>query len=202
MQRETQQIVEAARLLAARGWAPAGAGNYSHRLTDGTFAITVSGAHKANLTAADVMRIDADGHSLDGRTPSAEAALHLAVYRLHPDAQAALHTHSIPAVALTRALADHESLLLKGYELQKAFPGVETHESLIELPIYDNTQDMDALAIEVASDLIVRPAPAFLIRDHGLYGWGASMDEALRVVEAAETLIACELELLRFNRGP
>ena len=200
--KEAERIVEAARFLAARGWAPAGAGNYSHRLADGTFAITMSGAHKANLTTSDVMRVDADGQSLDGRKPSAEAALHLAIYRLYPAARAVLHTHSIPTVALTRALTEHESLLLKGYELQKAFPGVETHEAKIELPIYDNSQDMDRLAIEVASDLIVRPAPAFLIRDHGLYGWGASMDEALRVVEAAETLIACELELLRLNRKP
>lgn len=202
MKDAAQKIVEAARYLAARGWAPAGAGNYSHRLTDGTFAVTISGAHKANLAAADVMRINADGLSLDGRRPSAEAALHLTVYRLHPEAQAVLHTHSIPAVALTRALAEDESLLLKGYELQKAFPGVETHEAVVELPIYDNSQNMDALAIEVASDLIVRPAPAFLIRDHGLYAWGRSMDEALRVVEAAETLIACELEVLRLNRRP
>ncbi len=202
MKDAAQKIVEAARYLAARGWAPAGAGNYSHRLTDGTFAVTISGAHKANLAAADVMRINADGLSLDGRRPSAEAALHLTVYRLHPEAQAVLHTHSIPAVALTRALAEDESLLLKGYELQKAFPGAETHEAVVELPIYDNSQNMDALAIEVASDLIVRPAPAFLIRDHGLYGWGRSMDEALRVVEAAETLIACELEVLRLNRRP
>jgi methylthioribulose-1-phosphate dehydratase len=202
MRAEAERIVEAAKVLAAHGWAPAGAGNYSHRLDDGTFAVTVSGTHKARLTCADVMLIDADGVSLDGRKPSAEAALHLAIYRLDPRTQAVLHTHSVPAVALTRALADHESLVLKGYELQKAFPGVETHETVIELPIWDNTQDMDALAIEVASDLIVRPAPAFLIRDHGLYGWGASMDEALRVVEAAETMMACELELLRLNRGP
>ena len=199
MKEAAQRIVEAARFLAARGWAPAGAGNYSCRLADGTFAVTVSGAKKANLTTADVMRIDADGVSLDGRRPSAEAALHLAVYRLDPSTQAVLHTHSIPAVALTRAFADYESLLLKGYELQKAFPGVETHERVIELPIYDNSQNMDALAVEVAADLIMRPAPAFLIRDHGLYGWGVSMDEALSVVEAAETLIACELEVLRLN---
>jgi methylthioribulose-1-phosphate dehydratase len=202
MQREAQQIIEAARFLAARGWAPAGAGNYSHRLADGTFAVTVSGAHKANLAVADIMRIDAGGHSLDGRRPSAEAALHLAVYRLYPHAQAVLHTHSIPTVVLTRSLWDHESLVLKGYELLKGFPGVETHENPIELPIYDNTQNMDGLAIDIASDLIVRPAPAFLIRNHGLYGWGASMDEALRVVEAAETIIACELEVLRLNRRP
>ena len=59
---------------------------------------------------------------------------------------------------------------------------------------------MTALAAEVAAGLTAHPAPAFLVHDHGLYGWGASMDEALCVVEAAETLIACELELMRRER--
>lgn len=202
MKEESERIVEAARFLAARGWAPAGAGNYSHRLADGTFAVTVSGAHKAMLTPAEVMRIDAEGRSLDGRQPSAEAALHLAVYRLDRRIQAVLHTHSIPAVVLSRAHPESRRLTFKGYELQKAFPGVKTHETAVGMPVFDNSQDMHALANRISSELTARRAPALLIRDHGLYGWGASMDEAMRVVEAAETLIACELEVLRFNRKP
>ncbi|HEY1447163.1 MAG TPA: methylthioribulose 1-phosphate dehydratase [Caulobacteraceae bacterium] len=202
MKEEAERIVEAGQFLAARGWAPAGAGNYSHRLADGTIAVTVSGAHKAKLTLADVMRVDAEGQPLGGGQPSAEAALHLAVYRLDRRVQAVLHTHSIPAVALTRCLPKSKRLIFKGYELQKAFPGVTTHQGVVSLPIFDNSQDMRALANKVASELVARRAPAFLIRDHGLYGWGASMDEAMRVVEAAETLIACELEVLRFNRNP
>jgi methylthioribulose-1-phosphate dehydratase len=194
---EAERIVAAARFLAGRGWAPAGAGNYSHRRATGDIAITVSGAHKATLNAEDVMIVDADGVSLDGRRPSAEAALHLAIYRLYPKAQAVLHTHSVPAVVVSRRTGD--SLCLAGYELLKAFPGVETHDCAVELPIFDNSQDMDAVAVTVAAALVVRPAPAFLIRDHGLYGWGQTMDEALRVVEAAETLIACELELMRMD---
>ena len=202
MKEEAERIVEAARFLAARGWAPAGAGNYSHRLAGGTFAVTVSGAHKAVLTPAEVMQMDAEGRSLDGRQPSAEAALHLAIYRLDRRTQAVLHTHSIPAVVLSRAHPKSKRLVFKGYELQKAFPGVKTHESTVSLPIFDNSQEMHVLANKVASELTARRAPAFLIRDHGLYGWGASMDEAMRVVEAAETLIACELEVLRLNRKP
>ena len=192
---EAEQIVAASRLLAARGWAPAGAGNYSHRRPSGDIAITVSGAHKASLHADDVMAIDVDGHPLDGRRPSAEAALHLAVYRLYPKATAVLHTHSVPAVVISRRIGG--SLRLAGYELLKAFPGVETHDCAVELPVFDNSQDMAALAVTVAAALIVKPAPAFLIRDHGLYGWGETMDEALRVVVAAETLISCEGELMR-----
>jgi methylthioribulose-1-phosphate dehydratase len=91
---------------------------------------------------------------------------------------------------------------LEGYELLKAFPGVATHACAIDIPVFDNSQDMAALAQAVDARLQASPAPAFVIRDHGLYGWGRSMNEALNVVEAAETLIACELELMRLGRRP
>jgi methylthioribulose-1-phosphate dehydratase len=191
------EIVRAGAILAARGWAPAGSGNYSHRRPGG-FSITVSGARKGEITPAEVTRLDSAGAPLDGRKPSAETALHLAIYRLAPGAQAVLHTHSIGAVVISRLVG--ATLRLEGYELLKAFPGVVTHASAVDLPVFDNTQDMTALARDVEAKLDEQPAPAFLIRDHGLYGWGRSMDEALNVIEAAETLIACELELM--NRRP
>jgi methylthioribulose-1-phosphate dehydratase len=61
-------IVAIGRWMDGKGWAPATAGNYSMRLDDGSFAVTVSGRHKGRLTAADVMRVDAAGRSLDGQT--------------------------------------------------------------------------------------------------------------------------------------
>jgi methylthioribulose-1-phosphate dehydratase len=194
------RILAAGRVLSGRGWAPAGSGNYSHRLADGDIAITVSGAHKARLSAGDVMTVDAQGRARDDRRPSAETPLHLMIYRLYPDVQAVLHTHSIPVVALTRLAPGPGALRLAGYELLKAFPGVHTHDCAVDLPIFDNRQDMTALAADVAAALTAHPAPAFLVRSHGLYGWGSSMDEALCVVEAAETMIACELELSRRER--
>jgi methylthioribulose-1-phosphate dehydratase len=197
---ETEQIVMASRILSARGWAPAGSGNYSHRLPNGDIAITVSGAHKAWLGARDVMTIDVEGRPRDERRPSAETALHLMVYRLFPNARAVLHTHSVPAVLVCRMIGRRPALRLAGYELLKAFPGVETHDCAIDIPVFDNSQDMPVLAMEVAGCLAEHPAPAFLIRDHGLYGWGVTLDEALRVVEATETMIACELELMRLQR--
>lgn len=191
------EIVRAARLLAARGWAPAGSGNFSHRRPDG-FSITVSATRKGEITSAEVMRLDGAGAPTTGQTPSAETALHLAIYRLYPAAQAVLHTHSIGAVVISRQV--EASLRLEGYELLKAFPGIDTHACAVDLPVFDNRQDMNRLAAEVETGLGHHPAPACLIRAHGLYGWGRSMDEALNVVEAAETLIACELEMKRLNR--
>src|SRR3546814_17190125 len=68
-------IVEAGRFFAAKGWAPAGSGNYSHRLEDGSIAITVSGPHKGRITAGDVLRVDMPGLPPRGRSPSRETLL-------------------------------------------------------------------------------------------------------------------------------
>src|SRR5579863_8422766 len=107
-----EEIVRAGTILSALGWAPAGSGNYSHRRADGGFSITVSGARKSALSRAEVMRLDAAGAPMDGRTPSAETALHLAVYALFPDMQAVLHTHSVAAVVISRLVS--KTLTLKG----------------------------------------------------------------------------------------
>lgn len=191
-----QQIVDAARGLAARGWAPAGAGNYSARLADGSIAITVSGTHKGRIGAGDIMRVDLEGRSLDGRAPSAETLLHTQIYRLRPFVGAVMHTHSVTATVLSRRLAS-DRLRLQGYEVLKAFPGIDSHRATIDLPILDNDQDMAALGrcVEVA----LGDAPAYLIRGHGLYGWGRDVEEAARVVEATEFLLDCELEHLKLG---
>lgn len=186
-------IVAVGRWLDGRGWAPATAGNYSVRLDDGNFAVTVSGKHKGRLTEEDVMVVGTDGRSLDGKRPSAETALHLQIYRLFPDIGAVLHSHSPSAVGLTRALSGRDGWTIRGQELLKAYPGITTHDTEITLPIVDNSQDMQVIEDAIAPRLIEAAVPpAYLIRSHGLYGWGRDMAEAERVIEATEWLIEAE----------
>jgi methylthioribulose-1-phosphate dehydratase len=76
----------------------------------------------------------------------------------------------------------------------KALPGIVTHETAAVLPIVDNSQDMAVLDAAIAPHLLAQDAiPAYLIRSHGLYGWGQDMAEAERVIEAVEWMIAAEL---------
>jgi len=192
-----RQIVDVGHWLAGCGWAPAGAGNYSVRLGDGSIAITASGAHKGRIDTGDVMRIDPFGHALDGKTPSAETLLHTLIYRLRPSVGAILHTHSVAATVLSRRLAGNV-LRLQGYEVAKAFPGVDDHETVVVLPVLDNDQDMAVLSLRVEASL-APDTPCYLIRGHGLYGWGRDMEEASRVVEASEFLLDCELEHLKLG---
>ena len=197
-----QALAEVGRRLDARGWAPATAGNYSARLDDGSFAVTVSGWHKGRLKVDGIMRVDIAGRPLTPGKPSAETELHLALYRQFPQVNAVLHGHSPEAVGLSRAAEGQGEWVFRGHEMLKAFPGNATHEAEVRLPIVDNSQDMAVIDAAVSPRLLEPgAAPAYLIRSHGLYAWGKDLDEAERVLEATEWLIAAELAELGFRRA-
>ncbi|MDX5299403.1 MAG: methylthioribulose 1-phosphate dehydratase, partial [Gammaproteobacteria bacterium] len=142
-----QEIIQAGQFLYGRGWSPATSSNYSARIDDRHIAITVSGKHKGRLGAGDVMVVSLDGKAvLSDCRSSAETLLHTVMYDLFPEVGAVLHTHSVNATVLSRALKGLNELRLHDYELQKAFPGVDTHEGDLVIPIFDNTQNIAALS--------------------------------------------------------
>jgi methylthioribulose-1-phosphate dehydratase len=185
-------LIAAGRLFHQRGWVPATAGNFSVRLDGKALAVTTSGRHKGELTNADFMRVDLQGRALDaGRRASAEALLHCQLYRHAPRVGAVLHTHSPASTVLSR---QHGSIRLEGYELLKVFEGIQTHETAVEVPVFENDQDIARLARGVDAHMRTGHAPhAYLIRGHGLYAWGRTVDEARHRVEALEFLFECEL---------
>ncbi|MEK0362950.1 methylthioribulose 1-phosphate dehydratase [Pseudomonas sp. CBC3] len=197
----SQAIIDAGRFLYGRGWSPATSSNYSARLTSAEALLTVSGKHKGQLTVDDLLAVDMDGRSLEeGKKPSAETLLHTQLYRWQPEIGAVLHTHSVNATVLSRVCLS-DSLVFADYELQKAFSGIATHESQVVVPIFDNDQDIERLAARVQPWLDEHPDCAgYLIRGHGLYTWGAQMNDALRQIEAFEFLFDCELKMRMLQR--
>ena len=197
-----RQLVAIGAAFDARSWVPATSGNFSARLDDGRIAITASGRHKGRLAPTDIMTVDGEGRSLDGGKPSAETGLHTQLYRMFPQVGAVLHTHSPGGVALSRAFPGLGAWVIEGHELVKALPGQTTHEARVVVPIVDNDQDMVRLAAAVEPHLLANPAPpAYLIRGHGLYAWGADVAEAERVVEALEWLFAADLTERQYRAG-
>jgi methylthioribulose-1-phosphate dehydratase len=194
-----QAIIDAGRRMDARGWVPATAGNISVRLEDGRIAITRSGGHKGFLDSGHVMQVDQEGHPLTpGMKPSAETLLHCQVYRLVPQAGAVLHGHSVAATVLSM-LTPEPAIRFAGYEVLKAFEGQTTHEVSLDLPLFDNDQDMRRLAQRTEGH-IARCKLGYLIRGHGVYVWGPDMPTALARLEGLEFLLACELERRKLSR--
>ena len=187
-----RDLVEAGHILYEQGMVPATSGNFSARIGDERIAITVSGRHKGQLNVSDIMQIDQSGQSGDGRRPSAETELHLQIYRRYPDAAVILHHHSLYATLLSQLVANE--VVLADYELLKAFSDIDTHETRMRLPVFENNQDISMLAGQVDNYMDVNsPVFAYLIRGHGLYTWAESVTSALKYVEAFEFLFKCEL---------
>ncbi len=187
-------LCNAGRFIDSKGWVPATSGNFSARLSDGTIAITTSGRHKGHLQIEDIMLIDAEANSLDGKKPSAETMLHTALYKRFPEVHAILHPHSINAIMASRLFRDR--IVLENYELLKAFHGITTHESRIEIPVFVNDQDIPRLADVVDRYLDkVEVCYGYVISGHGLYTWGDSIPVALRHLEALDYLFDCEIRL-------
>ncbi|WP_035057235.1 methylthioribulose 1-phosphate dehydratase [Andreprevotia chitinilytica] len=197
-----EQVIAAGRFGASRGWVPATSGNFSARLDERHIVVTRSGRDKGALTPADLATI-----SLDEPLPpglSAEAPLHVARYRADPAIGAIYHVHSTTAALASRLHAASATLLLQGWELQKAFAGVTSHTVALTVPVFANSQDTVALADDVEARLGELPAqslaPGYLLAGHGLYAWGRDGNEALRHLEAFDVLLQLQLDWERSQR--
>jgi methylthioribulose-1-phosphate dehydratase len=190
----TAALIQLAARCHARGWALATSGNFSVRLDEGRFLITASGRDKGALEPGDLLVVDLAGNPEGPGRPSAETALHAALYRRRPAVGAVAHTHSVAAAVLSRAHAARGELRVTGYEMQKAIAGVTTHEATVRLPIFANDQDVPRLARVTDEALGDDPfIPGYLIAGHGLYTWGRDAAEAGRHAEGLEFLLECAL---------
>lgn len=186
------ELADTGRAFHARGWALGTSGNYSAVLKTQPLKllITSSGVDKAQLNKKHFLQINhtADVLRGDGR-PSAESLLHVAVARSR-GAGCILHTHSVWSTILSDRHAAKKSLAIRGYEMLKGLEGVKTHEHQEWIPVFDNSQDIPALAKEVEALLKQDPRPhGFLLRGHGLYTWGENVAQARRHVEIFEFLL-------------
>jgi len=181
------KLVTVAREAYDRGWVPATSGNFSARLDGGDIGITVSGKDKSKLMVRDIMKLTSDGAPMGSMKPSAETLLHVQLYRRDESINAVLHTHSVNATIASEVHADR--LRFEGLEILKAFTGIDTHTATVEIPIFDNNQNIGVLAEEVEKLMQVRgQGVGYLIAGHGVYTWGASIDECTRHLEALEYL--------------
>ena len=191
----------------SRGWSLGTSSNYSVVASRNPLEvlITASGKDKSALTREDFVVVDSSGqllqgHEANGRKSSAETLLHCLIAGSVPDVGAILHTHSIWGTILSRqALASQQTLgaiRIEGYEMLKGLEGITTHDTAIDLPVFQNSQDMVELSDRIREVLIspesgppeASPHHGFLLSGHGLYTWGKTLAEARRHIEIFEFL--------------
>jgi len=186
-------LVAISRSFYARGWVLGTSGNFSAVLTREPLrlAITASGADKGDLNAEQIVVVGREANQTEDSAsrPSAEALLHINVV-LQRGAGSVLHTHSVWSTVLSNVHVSAGGIMIEGFEMLKGLEGVTTHEHREWLPIVENSQNMRALAENVSKILALYPdAHGFLLRQHGLYTWGADLGKAKRHLEILEFLL-------------
>lgn len=193
------ELLRTCEFIAKRNLCPATAGNFSLRIGNNQMQMSASGKDKGELTTQDFVICDLQGNYQSGEgKPSAEAALHGMIYQLSPQTQCVLHTHSIPVTVLSMLPETDNKIPFHGYEMQKTIAGFHSHEETLDLFVFDNNQDIPALAKQVkAAWDVVHLASGLIVRGHGLYSWGNSVHEAKRHMEGLEFLVECEINRKR-----
>lgn len=191
-----EKLAETIRNYNTKGWSPATSTNYSFRDLDDNIWVSRSGVDKSEFSANDFITVNFDGAATGdfvGVKPSAETLIHCVLYDLFPSTKVILHSHSVNPVVLSNLVSD--SITFQGYEVQKGFAGQTTHESEVQVPVFDNSQDMELLTSQMRNRKDSLSNHAFLIRKHGTYAWGTNLFEAKRHLETLEYLCECELRL-------
>ena len=178
-------------------WSLSSSSNYSALLDPETVVISRSGVDKERMTSADFMLVDLQGQPASEYAsfkPSAETELHCHAYRIARQqglpVGSVLHTHSKYAVYFSRRCIKQGSIVFSGFEMQKIFEGITTHDSTVVLPVFRNSQDMSDIVADFDKWLQINAwPPGYLIEGHGIYAWGKTVLHAKQKLEALEYLM-------------
>ena len=196
------ELVDCIHFLHSKGYAPATSSNYSFKLPNSTeIFISASGIDKGEFSTSDLMRIDLQGQPIkDSRKSSAETLLHTMIYQNQPEATCILHTHTVYNTVLSTTYRYSRNIRLEGFEVLKGLQGIATHDTFVDLPIFENSQDISTLAKEVEDYWQEHPEMlGFLLVGHGLYTWADSIKAAKRHVEVLEFLLECYYKIETFE---
>lgn len=193
----TSELAACGNLFHQWQWSLSSSSNYSALLDAESVIISRSGVDKQYMKSSDFMLVDFDAKAkspFESMRPSAETELHCHLYRVagqQPHAmKAVLHTHSKFAVYYSRRYLSEGAVVFTGFEMQKIFEGVSTHESPVTIPVFKNSQQMPDITHAFDQFRKTNPfPPAYLIEGHGIYAWGKNVLHAKQKLEALEYLL-------------
>ncbi|MDX1920489.1 MAG: methylthioribulose 1-phosphate dehydratase [Candidatus Caenarcaniphilales bacterium] len=211
-QTEKEMICELCKKFYVLGWVSGTGGGMSIKVEDNLALIAPSGVQKEEIKPSDLFLIDfflstehSASYSIVENPPehkiSACTSIFVNIYKQRASAGAVIHSHSLNAVMLTKVVKDKE-VTLKGYEMLKGLEG-STYFGSHTLPILDNVEHECDLADAVGEIVAKYPsAHAVLVRDHGIYVWGKTPQQAKVHAECYDYLFSAyvkELHLKALN---
>ena len=189
-QDKLESLITYSRILYERKLLHATGGNTSVR--DGDFVlISQTGAELGSLTEKEVVKVDLHGKVVEGKAPSKEMGMHLAMYRARPGAGAVIHAH--PTFAISHSALVKEETVNSIPPYTAAFyvragrvPMIPYHPS-------------GAHSLHQAVEALAADYHALLLRQHGLLVAGSNMAETLGMVEEIEQ--CCQISIASAMKG-
>ena len=203
---EMKKLAQLVRILNIHGHNPATSGNYSLRsqTSPDIALVSESGIDKSKFTEHNFLPLYFQTREMHpsyvgmNRKSSDETDIHLSLYQI-TNANCVLHSHMLEGLLFADLFPGQEFATMRGLELLKGFKGVKTHNVEINIPCFENTQDIRALAEEIKPAILSQKNNyGLLLRGHGLYVWGDSVEEAKRHLEVFEYIFRY---YIRSNRG-
>ena len=154
------------------------------------FLINPFGLHYSEVTARNLVKIDAQGRILDGSTYPVNPAgftVHAALHEGIPDAHCVMHTHTTAGVAVA---CSEDGLQ------QTNFYSAQLHERIAY-------HDFEGITIhaEEGPRLVehIGDRQAVILRNHGLLSWGTTLPQAFAILWTLNR--ACEIQVATFAMG-
>ncbi|KWX19804.1 aldolase [Mycolicibacterium wolinskyi] len=172
-----ESVVAAARSLFSRSLTHGSTGNLSVRVDD-CLLVTPTGSSLGTVEPDELSLISMDGEHLDGRAPSKESFLHLAMLKARLEACAVVHTHSTYSVAVS---------CLGGVDANNVLPPLTAYYALRvgRVPLLPYHAPGDS-TLGPAAEAAARHHHAMLLRNHGPIVAGTSLSAAMDAMEELE----------------
>jgi L-ribulose-5-phosphate 4-epimerase len=177
-------------------------GNVSARDPEsGAIVIKPSGLPYETMKAEDMVVVDAEGRTLEGKLkPSSDLPTHLELYRHFPSIGGIVHTHSTWATAWAQACRGIPAF---GTTHADYFYGeIPCTRTLTEQQTAGQYEAETGLAIiERFREGGIDPGrmPAVLVANHGPFTWGADAQEAVHNAAVLELTAEMALHTLQLN---
>ena len=164
----------------------------------GLVVIKPSGVDYAALTPDDMVVVDLNGNTVEGRLrPSSDTPTHLELYRAFPEIGGVSHAHSTYATAFSQA---GEEIIPLGTTHADCFAGaIPVTRKLSEAEIKtEYEKNTGAVIVETfdKSGIDYKEVPAVLVAMHAPFTWGDSPEKAVENALVLERI--AEMNVISF----
>ncbi|MBU0520302.1 class II aldolase/adducin family protein [bacterium] len=168
-------LLDVCHRLHRSGMVAANDGNVSVLCDDGNYLTSVTGVSKGEMTARHIVKVNRSGEPLEeGKKPSSELRMHLAIYLDRPDVRAVVHAHPLYATGFAAAGLALDRCVLP-----------EIVMTLGSIPLADyGTPSTEEVPEAVAK--WIGAADAVLLSNHGAVTVGPDLMEAFYKMERIE----------------